>query len=155
MLCLTLSTRPSVYYMVRIKFRSDCKGVDEENNEMVRQVLHPWPIILPRHTKQYASFCCFFHATSAKSIRDGVSHETVGREISSSKAEDSQEWNYQGQFKAGDHALPPARVCHYQPLPQTQALVDLAKDISDLPLQMTKIRSSTFHQRRMMSSQRL
>ena len=69
-------------------------------------------------------FLLFFPDNFAKCLdseRDGVSHEAMDQEISSSKEEDSQEWNYQGQ--GGCFAS--IRVCHYQPA--------IVKAISDVP----------------------
>ena len=96
--------------------------------------------------KTVCPFCCFLHDTFAKCLarfRTRWSEPWSSEDISSSKAEDSQEWNYQGQ----DGCFASSCVCHYHS-PQTQALVDFAKDISEFPLQMTKMRFRSLHQRR-------
>ena len=101
MLCIISSTSPSVSPAVPPRFRNDREGIDEENNEIVCQVPRPRYILLIIWLhKQYTSFWCYIHDTFAKCLdskRDGVSHEAVGKDISSSKTEDSQEWKYQGQ----------------------------------------------------------
>ena len=85
-----------------------------------------------------------WHLCQVSRFRTRWSEPWSSEDVSSSKTQDSQERNYQGQ--GGCFAS--SRVCHYHS-PQTQALVDFAIDISEFPLQMTNMRSRSFHQRRM------
>ena len=50
--CVSFQARVLQCPAVRPRFQNNCEWIDEENNEMVRQVLRPWPILLPGPTKQ-------------------------------------------------------------------------------------------------------